>query len=70
MNASIHVSDLPHSGSIKFLGAEDATVAHVAAIKEEEVAAEAVAAATTEPEVAKKGKTDAPEAAAADAKKK
>jgi large subunit ribosomal protein L25 len=69
MNASIHVSDLPHSGSIKFLGAEDATVAHVAAIKEEEVAAEAVAA-TTEPEVAKKGKTDAPEAAAPEAKKK
>jgi large subunit ribosomal protein L25 len=69
MNASIHVSDLPHSGSIKFLGAEDATVAHVAAIKEEEVAADAVAA-TTEPEVAKKGKTDAPEAAAPDAKKK
>jgi large subunit ribosomal protein L25 len=68
MNASIHVSDLPHSGSIKFLGAEDATVAHVASIKEEEVAAEAVA--TTEPEVAKKGKTDAPEAAAADTKKK
>ena len=70
MNGSIHVSDLPHSGSIKFLGAEDATVAHVAAIKEEEVAAEVVATATTEPEVAKKGKTDAPEAAAPDAKKK
>jgi large subunit ribosomal protein L25 len=70
MNASIHVSDLPHSGSIKFLGAEDATVAHVAAIKVEEVAADAVAATTTEPEVAKKGKTDAPEAAAADTKKK
>ena len=69
MNASIHVSDLPHSGSIKFLGAEDATVAHVAAIKEEEVAADAVVA-TTEPEVAKKGKTDAPEAAAPDPKKK
>jgi len=69
MNASIHVSDLPHSGSIKFLGAEDATVAHVAAVKVEEVAADA-AAATTEPEVAKKGKTDAPEAAAADTKKK
>ena len=69
MNGSIHVSDLPHSGSIKFLGAEDATVAHVATIKEEEVAADAVAA-TTEPEVAKKGKTDAPDAAAADTKKK
>jgi len=37
MNGSIHVSDLPHSGSIKFLGAEDATVAHVAIMKEEEV---------------------------------
>jgi large subunit ribosomal protein L25 len=69
LNAAIHVSDLPHSGSIKFLGAEDATVAHVVAMKEEEVAAEAVAAAPSEPEVAKKGKTDAPEAAA-DAKKK
>ncbi len=67
MNASIHVSDLPHSGSIKFLGDEDATVAHVASIKEE--AAAEVAPATTEPEVAKKGKTDAPEAAA-DTKKK
>ncbi len=70
MNASIHVSDLPHSGSIKFLGAEDATVAHVAIMKEEEVVAEAVAA-PAEPEVAKKGKTETAEAApAADAKKK
>lgn len=68
MNASIHISDLPHSGSIKFLGDEHATVAHVASIKEEAPAE--VAATTTEPEVAKKGKTDAPEAAAADAKKK
>ncbi len=67
MNASIHISDLPHSGSIKFLGDEHATVAHVASIKEE---APAEVVATTEPEVAKKGKTDAPEAAAADAKKK
>ena len=67
LNGAIHVSDLPHSGSIKFLGAEDATVAHVVALKAEE---EPVEAAATEPEVAKKGKTDAPEAAAADAKKK
>ena len=67
LNGAIHVSDLPHSGSIKFLGAEDATVAHVVALKAEEEPAEAAA---TEPEVAKKGKTDAPEAAAADAKKK
>lgn len=63
---AIHVSDLPHSGSIKFLDAEDATVAHVVSIKEEP-AAEAVAA-PAEPEVAKKGKTDAA-APAADAKK-
>jgi large subunit ribosomal protein L25 len=66
---ALRVSDLPHSGSIKFLNAEDATVAHVVSIREEvatpaEVEAAAVAAATAataaaaEPEVAKKGKTD------------
>jgi large subunit ribosomal protein L25 len=70
INGSIHVSDLPHSGSIKFLGDEHATVAHVTSIKEEVVAADAVVAAPAEPEVAKKGKTDAaaPAAPAADAK--
>ncbi len=68
MNGAIHVSDLPHSGSIKYLGEEDATVAHVTAVKEEEVAADAVVPATAEPVVAKKGKTDAPEAPAADTK--
>jgi large subunit ribosomal protein L25 len=68
LNGAIHVSDLPHSGSIKFLGEEDATVAHVTAVKVEEPA-EPVAAAVAEPEVAKKGKTDAP-AAAPDAKAK
>ena len=64
---AIHISDLPHSGSVKFLGEETALVAHVTIIKEE-VAAEAVAVA--EPEVAKKGKGDAAAAAApaADAK--
>jgi len=67
LNSAIHVSDLPHSGSIKFLGEENATVAHVTSIREE-AAAEVVAAAT-EPEVAKKGKTDAP-VAAAETKKK
>ena len=66
LNAAIHVSDLPHSGSIKFLGEENATVAHVTAIKAE-AATEPVVAGPSEPEVAKKGK---PEAAAADAKKK
>jgi large subunit ribosomal protein L25 len=68
LNAAIHISDLPHSGSIKYLGEEDATVAHVTAVKEEEVAADAVVAAPAEPVVAKKGKTDAPDAPAADAK--
>lgn len=71
LHGIIHVSDLPHSGSIKFLGDENATVAHVTIIKEEAPAADAVAAAATEPEVAKKGKTDAaPAADAKDAKKK
>ena len=69
LHGVIRVSDLPHSGSIKFLADENATVAHVTAVKEE-AAAEVVAAAPTEPEVAKKGKTDAEAAPAADAKKK
>ena len=69
LHGVIHVSDLPHSGSIKFLGEEDATVAHVTIIKEEAPAVEAVVAAPVEPEVAKKGKTDA-DAAAADTKAK
>jgi large subunit ribosomal protein L25 len=69
LHGIIHVSDLPHSGSLKFLADENATVAHVTIIKEEVVAVEAVVAAPAEPEVAKKGKTDAPAAApAADAK--
>lgn len=70
LNASIHVSDLPHSGSIKFLSDEGATVAHVSAIREEEPTADEAAAAAAgpaEPEVAKKGKGDA-DAAAPDAK--
>jgi len=67
LHGVIRVSDLPHSGSIKFLGDENATVAHVTAVKEE-APVEVVAAAPTEPEVAKKGKTDAEAAPAADAK--
>jgi len=68
VNGAIHISDLPHTDKVKFLGEEDALVAHVTLMKEEEV--EAVAA-PTEPEVAKKGKQDADAAApAADAKKK
>jgi large subunit ribosomal protein L25 len=69
----LRVKDLPHSEKIKYLEEEDATVAHVVAIREEAPAAvEAEVAATAgtpaEPEVAKKGKTDAP-AADAGAKK-
>ncbi len=62
INGSIHISDLPHSDKIKFLGEEDALVAHVTVLKEEAVA-EPVAG-PAEPEVAKKGKTDAAAAAA------
>ncbi len=67
---SIRVADLPHEDKIKFLTDEDATVAHVVSIREEVVETpDAVAAATTpaEPEVVKKGKQDAPDAAAAPA---
>jgi large subunit ribosomal protein L25 len=70
----LRVSDLPHSDKIKYLDAEDTTVAHVVTIREEvvatpEAAAEAVAGATAgtpaEPEVAKKGKGEAAPADAA-----
>jgi large subunit ribosomal protein L25 len=66
LNGAIHVSDLPHAGTLKFLAEENATVAHVTAVKAE-AATEPVVVAATEPEVAKKGKTDAE---ASDAKKK
>jgi len=69
LHGVIHISDLPHSGKVKFLGEETATVAHVTIIKEE-APAEVAEAGPAEPEVAKKGKTDAAEAPAADAKKK
>ena len=69
MHQVLRVSGLPHSDKIKYLNSEDATVAHVVAIREEVVAtpaegaegapAEGAAAAPAEPEVAKKGKTDA-----------
>ena len=71
MFASLRISDLPHSDTVKFLNAEDATVAHVVSIREEAptaaeaelaaaaaAAAEAAAATTAEPEVAKKGKQE------------
>ena len=64
---AIHIAELPHSGSIKFLGDETALVAHVTLVKEE-VEPEVIAPAAAEPEVAKKGKGDAAAAPAADAK--
>jgi len=65
----LRVSDLPHTGKLKFLKDENSTVAHVVSIKEEVVATpEAEAAAATagpaEPEVVKKGKQETAEAAA------
>jgi large subunit ribosomal protein L25 len=69
MHGVLRVSDLPHSDKIKYLNAEDATVAHVVSIREEVApAAEGAvegAAATAEPEVAKKGKVETPDAGAA-----
>ncbi len=78
--AVLRVSGLPQSDKIKYLNPADATVAHVVTIREEVVApveGEAVAAtdaaaAPAEPEVAKKGKTETADPAAAkkpDAKK-
>ena len=69
LHAVLRVSGLPHSDKIKYMNAEDATVAHVVSIREEAApAAEAEAAAAggaapAEPEVAKKGKTEAEGAA-------
>jgi large subunit ribosomal protein L25 len=66
LNSSIRVADLPHAGKLKFISDANATVAHVVAIKEEAApAVDAVAAAgPAEPEVAKKGKVEAPDSAA------
>jgi large subunit ribosomal protein L25 len=68
LNGAVHISDLPHSDKVKFLGDEHALVAHVTMAKEEAV--DEAAPVVTEPEVAKKGKTDAPADAAAGDKKK
>ena len=69
----LRVSDLPHSGKLKFVTDENQPVAHVTSVKEEVVATpEAVAAAGTtpaEPEVIKKGKQETEEGAEAAAEK-
>jgi large subunit ribosomal protein L25 len=77
MHQVLRVSGLPHSDKVKYLTPEDATVAHVVSIREEVVAtpdaaegavagtaAAAGGAASSEPEVIKKGKADAAEAPA------
>lgn len=66
----VRVADLPHGGKLKFLTDEDATVAHITAVREEAApAADALAAATpAEPEVAKKGKAESADAGAGDKK--
>jgi large subunit ribosomal protein L25 len=67
INGAIHIKDLPHNDTLTFLDDEDALVAHVTVMREEAVAE---VAAVAEPEVAKKGKQDAPADAAAPAAKK
>ena len=57
LNGSIHIKDLPHAGNLKFLSGEDETVAHITAVKED-ASTEPVVNAPSEPEVAKKGKTE------------
>jgi large subunit ribosomal protein L25 len=68
LNAVLRVSDLPHSDKITYLVDEDATVAHVIAIREEAAAAAegavGAAAGAAEPEVIKKGKAETAEAPA------
>ena len=57
----LRVKDLPHGGTLTFLTDEDQAVAHIVAVKEAPAAAAepgVEAAATAEPEVIKKGKTD------------
>jgi large subunit ribosomal protein L25 len=66
LHGVVRVKDLAHSDKYKFLADEETTVAHVVSIREEAapVADVAAVAAPAEPEVAKKGKTDAAEGAA------
>src|SRR6266550_1892897 len=71
----LRVADLPHSEKLRFLTDPDQTVAHITAVKEEEVpapevAAAEAAAAPAEPEVIKKGKQEAEEEGAEPASEK
>jgi large subunit ribosomal protein L25 len=66
---AIRISELPQTASVKYLDDPDAVVVHITFVKEEVVAPVEGAAAAAEPEVIKKGKTEA-EPEAKDAKKK
>ena len=70
---TLRVSDLPHSDKIRFVTDENQAIAHVTAVKEVVEAAPAegaeAEAATTEPEVIKKGKQEAEGEAAEGAEK-
>jgi len=79
MGQSKRFSDLPMSGSMKLLGSPETVIAHIVAMRAEEVkpvaeaapAAEAAATpAAAEPEVIKKGKKEEPAAEEAKPKKK
>jgi len=67
---AIRISDLPLNASVKYMNDPDATVVHITYVKEEVAAPVEAAATAAEPEVIKKGKTEEPEAAAKDTKKK
>jgi large subunit ribosomal protein L25 len=58
INQSLHISDLPHSDKIKFLGDEDAVVASITYVKAEAATEPVEGTTPTEPEVAKKGKQE------------
>ena len=65
----LRVSNLPHTGKLKFLTSEDTPVAHITSVKEEvaptpEAEAAAATEAPAEPEVVKKGKQETAEGAA------
>ncbi len=58
---SVRASNVPMTGSMKLVSPGDQVIAHVVALRAEEVAADAAtpdAAAGAEPEVVKKGKKD------------
>lgn len=58
INQSLHISELPHSDKIKYLGDEDAVVASVTYVKAEAATEPVEGTTPSEPEVAKKGKQE------------